>query len=193
MCNFADDGIGLSGRAGAFMSALTWILFMCATLTPDWSHTQQLGTVGSFCSTLESTGTETGCIGEASIGLLGYCIYPLIPAYGNNAHAVCFKWDETVDTPGNDIVNVTQTSETGHERFAAYDAEEKMSTIFYFLIGAVCCVAFGDIYSEKLGMCCILNAAAAGLGTFAMMLWVSFINDIGASTKARVVFGTPLS
>ena len=46
---------------------------------------------GNFCADPATTGTLEGCIGEASIGLMGYCLYPQIPQYNNETYAVCFE------------------------------------------------------------------------------------------------------
>jgi len=220
MCDFDDDGIELSGRAAAFLSAATWILFLGAALTNDWSHTSDLGQVGSFCSSPDFTGEQctrtgvngvekncktVGCIAEASFGLLEYCVYPQLPTYSNRTVQVCYKWDDIVDTPGNkDYVsngvpcsdidggecgNVSATRENGYDRMSKYDVKSDTGIVFYWLIGAVVAVSFGDIFSEKLALCAALNFLGAFLGIVAMFMWVEFINKLGADTEAQVVYG----
>ena len=48
----------------------------------------------------------------------------------------------------------------------------------------------GDIYSEKLFLCCLLNAAATGVGMFCMFIWIGFFQKLALDTDSRLQMGT---
>lgn len=191
MCNFKDDGVGMSGRIGAILAVATWTLLLAAITTSDWSRTTKLGEVGKFCGDPAVTGYETGCIQKATFGLWKYCLEPHIEQYGNETYPVCFEWDEVISTPGNIEYggNVSATTASGIDRFSDYDAEAMRQLVGWGVIASIGAVVVGDIYSEKLWMCTILNFCAAGGGIFCMIMWVAFTEDIALDTDARMVTG----
>lgn len=191
LCNFSDDGVGLSGRIGAIISVCTWCLMLAALTTNDWSQTDKLGDVGDFCASPEVTGYGTGCIEKATFGLWKYCLYPHIKLYNNKTYPVCMEWTESIYTPGNVEFggNISEVDASGVERFSQYDAEAIRQLVGWGIIGSIGAVMIGDIYSEKLWLCTILNLCACGGGVFVMIMWVSFTEEIAMDTDDLMVTG----
>ena len=135
-------------------------------------------------------------MGRASLGLWQYCMYPLVPAYNNDPYPVCFEYDALLSTPGAapgfaEGTNCTAPlTATGLERFHHWQFEAKREVIMWGIIGSIALVVIGDIYSEKLFLCCILNFAATGVGIFCMFMWVGFFEKLALDTDDRLRMGT---
>ena len=138
-----DDGVGYSGRLGALLSACSWIIMLAALATNNWVETEDFGAPGCFCSNDIITNRSNGCMGRATIGLWQYCLYPVIPQYGNMTHAVCFDYDLLLGTPGADPGFAERTNctvpwtATGLERFSQWNFEENRAVIMYGILASI--------------------------------------------------------
>ena len=46
------------------------------------------------------------------------------------------------------------------------------------IVGSIAAIMIGDVYSEKLFLCCAMNLVATGAGVFVIILWVTFLQNL---------------
>ena len=72
--------------------------------------------------------------------IIRYCMYPVIPQYGNMTYPVCFEYDTLIGTPGADPgfaegTNCTAPlTATGLERFSKWNFQSNRAVIMYGII-----------------------------------------------------------
>eukprot|EP00040_Diaphanoeca_grandis_P026905 m.151760 g.151760 ORF g.151760 m.151760 type:complete len:463 (-) comp30778_c0_seq2:2-1390(-) len=180
-----NDGINLSGRIGSFATVFTWMLFLLAVLTPNWSTTSDLGQAGNLCNPLLNE-TAPCTNNKATFGLGELCVETKVPLYGNVKETVCLLYTDSANVIG---LNNTQT---GYERFADFDLQIRSEATLYCGIIAVATAIFADIFSEKLLPSAILMLLSTLAGMAAMVAWLLFEKDIDKGTSSAVTTDTGL-
>ena len=140
------------------------------------------------------TNRSNGCPGKASFGLWKYCMHPLVPAYGNKPYPVCFDYSEIITTPNQSpetasTNNCTGITANGIERFSEWNFGRNRMVTFWGVVGSIVAIMVGDVYSEKLLLCCIMNLIGTGCGVFVAIIWISFFQSLAMDTDGRMTLG----
>jgi hypothetical protein len=79
-------------------------------------------------------------MGKASLGLWEYCMYPLVPQYGNEPQPVCFNYQDAISTAGPSVGfdtapnhNCTGLTATGLERFSEWGFQGTRGVVGWYV------------------------------------------------------------